>query len=104
MINNLAGPRRYRNQLTPDELRMLGQYALGYQDAGQPYTSYPDRPKWYKMHAHYEVDAVFFEELLNRFFSPGLRAQYIQMKGDLHARAVAQSQAAANTRAQVQSG
>ncbi|MFB3922163.1 MAG: tetratricopeptide repeat protein [Terriglobia bacterium] len=104
MINNLAGPRRYRNQLTPDEKRFLGQYAAGYQAAGQPYANYPDRPTWYKLHAHYEVDAVFLEELLNRFFSPGLRAQYLQLKGEQHARAVARSQAAANTRAQMQTG
>jgi tetratricopeptide (TPR) repeat protein len=104
MINELAGPRRYRNQLTPDEGRLLGLYALGYQEAGKPYTSYPDRPKWFKMHSFYEVDAGFLDDLLNQFFSPGLRAQYLQLKGEKHARAVARSRAAANTRAQIQTG
>jgi tetratricopeptide (TPR) repeat protein len=104
MINNLAGPRRYRNQLTPDEKRMLGLYAGGYAAAGQPYANHPDRPKWYQMHTHYEVDAAFLEELLNRFFSPELRAQYLALKGEQHARAVARSQAAAETRAPMQPG
>jgi hypothetical protein len=36
VIQELAGQRFYRNQLTPDEGRLIGQYRLGYSTAEQP--------------------------------------------------------------------
>jgi len=101
MIKNLAGPRQYRN-LTPDEGRLLGLYAYGYQQAEKPYESYPDRPKWFQMHSFYEVDDAFLDELLQKFFSPGLRGQYLQVLGEKHARALERSRAAEKARSQAQ--
>ena len=87
IIKNLAGPRFYRNQLTPDEGRLIGQYRYGYSTAEQPYVhiqkspSHPDKPKWYKLHAFYEQDEGFLDELLQQFFSPEFRAAYYRATG-----------------------
>jgi hypothetical protein len=87
VVNDMAGPRRYRNQLTPDEGRLLGQYSAGYQSAAQPYAeiqktpSHPDRLKWYQMHTLYENDPEFLDGLLQRFCSAQFRTQYYQTTG-----------------------
>src|SRR5688572_25460166 len=44
IIQELAGQRLWRNQLTPDEGRLLGQYRLGYSTAEQPYAHIPRSP------------------------------------------------------------
>lgn len=104
MIKDAAGPRFYRNQLTLDEKRYLGEYSVAYQVAGKPFESTLDRAKWYKLHSFYEVDDGFRDELLNRFFSPDFRAEYLVLKGQMNARALKRSQTAANARDQVQVG
>jgi len=106
IIKNLAGPRLWRNQLTPDEQRLLGQYYTAYQAAAQPYAyiqnspSHPDKPTWNKLHSFYETDDGFRDELLGRFCSTQFRTQYLQAKGRFDARAVARSQAATQARTQ----
>jgi superkiller protein 3 len=102
IIKELSGFRWTRNQLTPDENRLLGQYAAGYQTAGQPYEriqnapSHPDKPKWYRMHAFYETDDGFREELFNRLLSPALRAEYAKVKGETRATVQARQEAREN--------
>ncbi len=102
VIKDLAGPRVYRNQLTSDEGRLLGLYAYGYQTAGQPYASHPDKTKWYQMHSFYESDDGFLLELLQRFFSPAFSAEYSRVRGARDARWLERSRAAAAARAQSQ--
>lgn len=87
IVEELAGQRRWRNQLTPDERRLIGEYRGCYMDAARPYDhiqnspSHPDKPKWYQMHAFYETDDAFLDELLLRFFPPEFRAGYYQATG-----------------------
>jgi hypothetical protein len=90
IMKELSGFRFVRNQLTPDEKQLLGRYSAAYQAASQPYASYPDKPKWYQMHAFYETDDRFRNELFTRFLSPALLAEYTKTKGDTRA-AVQQS-------------
>jgi hypothetical protein len=104
IIEAMAGPRLYRNQLTSDEKRLQGEYIAAYQAAAQPYayiqnaTSHPDKPKWYQMHAFYETDDSFRDDLLTRFFSPTFRAEYSRVTGQQLARAVARSEASTTMR------
>lgn len=87
IIQELAGQRLYRNQLTPDEGRLLGQYRLGYSTAEQPYAhiprspSHPDKEKWFKAHTFYENDPGFRDELLDKFFTEEFRAAYYRATG-----------------------
>ena len=87
IIQELAGQRLYRNQLTPDEGRLIGQYRLGYSTAEQPYAhiprspSHPDKEKWFKAHTFYENDPGFRDELLNKFFTEEFRAAYYRVTG-----------------------
>ena len=68
VVQELAGQRLYRNQLTPDEGRLLGLYRLGYSTAEQPYAhiprspSHPDKEKWFRMHSFYETDPGLLED------------------------------------------
>ncbi|HET9400649.1 MAG TPA: hypothetical protein VFO34_06835 [Candidatus Acidoferrales bacterium] len=41
MIQNLAGSRYYRHQLTPDEQRLIGDYSVAYEKLAHP-LNYPD--------------------------------------------------------------
>jgi hypothetical protein len=93
IIKELSGFRWSRNQLTPDEKRLLGEYSGGYQAASQPYASPPDKAKWYQMHAFYEVDEGFRNGLFNRFLSLVLLAEYTKTKGDTRATVQANQQA-----------
>lgn len=99
IIKELSGFRWTRNQLTQDEKRLLGQYGGGYQTAAQPYAhiqnapSHPDKPRWYQMHAFYETDDGFREELFTRFLSPTLRAEYAKVKGETRATVRARQEA-----------
>ncbi|MEK6408720.1 MAG: hypothetical protein AABN34_17495 [Acidobacteriota bacterium] len=97
VIKELSGLRWTRNELTPDEKRLLGGYSGGYQSAGQPYASYPDKPKWYKMHAFYETDEAFLDSLFERFLSPALRTQYLNTESQTRARVQAGREQRANT-------
>ncbi|MDQ3815981.1 MAG: tetratricopeptide repeat protein, partial [Armatimonadota bacterium] len=87
VIQELAGQRFYRNQLTPDENRIMGQYRLGYSTAEKPYAhiqnspSHPDKPKWYQMHAFYETDPGFLDEVLQKFLSAEFRDAYYKATG-----------------------
>lgn len=85
IVKELSGFRYVRNQLTPEERRLLGEYSAAYQAASQPYASYPDKPKWYQMHAFYETDDGLRNELFTRFLSPALLAEYTKTKGNIRA-------------------
>lgn len=91
IIKTLSGLRWTRNQLTPDEGRLLGQYRLGYSTAEQPYAhitrspSHPDKAKWFNAHSFYEVDEAFRDELFERLLSPALREQFYRVKGETKA-------------------
>ena len=104
IVKTLSGLRWARNQLTPDEGRLLGQYSGGYHEAAKPYASYPDRPKWFKAHSFYEVDEGFRDGLFEQFFSPALREQYFKVKGEtratVDARKAARAQALKEEQAQ----
>src|SRR5687767_12455927 len=39
IIKQMTGLRWTRNQLTPEEKRLIGDYSAAYQAAGQPYAS-----------------------------------------------------------------
>lgn len=80
MIVKLAGPRFYRSP-TSDENRLIGQYNQAYNAISQPYASYPDRPKWYQMHALYETDDGFLDQLLQKFFPAEFRTAYYRATG-----------------------
>jgi hypothetical protein len=100
IIETLAGPRFYRSP-TPDEKRLTGLYSNAHYTVSQPYASYPDKPKWYQMHAFYETDSEFGEELFKRFLSPALQEEYLKARGQAMARsqARADAQRAATNRA-----
>jgi hypothetical protein len=99
IIKELSGFRWVRNETSPGEKRLLGEYTAGYTRAAQPYAhianspEHPDRPKWYQMHASYETSDAFREELFTRFLTPTLLAQYRQIKGDTRATVAANRQA-----------
>lgn len=87
MVEELAGDRRWRNQLTSDEGTLLGQYRYGYELANKPYAhityapSHPDKPAWFKLYNFYLHDAGLLDEMLQRFFSPEFRTAYFQASG-----------------------
>ena len=91
IIKTLSGLRWTRNQLTPDEGRLVGQYRLGYSNAEQPYSyiaktpSHPDKAKWFNAHTFYEADEGFRDEIIERFLSPALREQFFRVKGETRA-------------------
>jgi hypothetical protein len=93
IIKDMSGLRWTTNALSADEKRFIGQYASAYQEAGQPYASYPDRPKWYQMHAFYETNQDFRDQLFSRFLSPAIHDQWAQVKGATRARVDASKQA-----------
>ena len=98
ILKELSGFRFVRNQLTPDERRLIGEYSAAYQAVSQPYASYPDKAKWYQMHARYETDDGFRNELFTRFLSPALLTQYQQTKRDTRATVQANRPSAAPPR------
>ena len=105
VIQTLAGPRFYRAQMTPEENRMIGEYGLGYQRAGEPYLKLKGTPEWtpwYRLHAFYETDQRFLNELLERFLPPSLREEFLKVKGIQDAQWLARYQAAQRGREQAQ--
>ncbi len=100
IVEALAGPRFYRNQLTPDEKRLIGEYRNAYFTVSQPIEKSlgpNDKAKWYQMHAFYETDDAFLDGLFEKFLSPALRDQYFKAKGLTRARSDARAEARANT-------
>ncbi len=85
IIKTLSGLRWTRGQLTPDEGRVIGQYRLGYDEAGKPYASFPEKSKWFNAYSFYEVDEGFREELFKMLLSPAVREQFFRVKGETKA-------------------
>lgn len=105
VVETLAGQRRFRNQLTAEERGLLGAYISGYQKAGAPYaklTGTPEQPKWYQMHAFYETDDGFRDEVLERFVPAAIRDAYLRAKGIQLKQSVARGEAAQRERERVQ--
>lgn len=106
VMKTVAGRRYFRNQLTPEEQRLLGEYRLGYQQAAEPYAhiqnapSHPDKPRWYEMHSRYETDRAFRDQLIDALCSPALRAAYRRAKAEQDAQSLARSREAERIRAQ----
>jgi hypothetical protein len=78
IVEQMAGSRRYRNQLTPEEGRLIGLYNLGYQTAGEAYAKHPDRAAWYKAHTNYEQSDDLLEEIFAKLLTPQIRALWEQ--------------------------
>lgn len=88
--------RRDRNEVTPDEKRLVDGYYADHHYASQPIEkslSAEDKPKWFKLRSRYEVDPQFRDELFTRFFSPALRAEYFRATGEMDARIRARQEA-----------
>ena len=71
------------NQLTPAGARLARRIGGICGVSGRIATvqaSSPDKAKSYQMHARYETDDGFRNELFSRFLSPALLAQYQQTK------------------------
>jgi hypothetical protein len=85
IIREMSGMRWANEAMTADEKALLGQYANAYQAAGKPFETYPDRPTWYQLHAHYETNKDFRAELFERFLTPDIHDQWAQISGDTRA-------------------
>ena len=87
IIYTMLGPGRSRNQLTPDEQRLIGVYYAAYYRVWQPLEKSlsQDRPRLFKLQG-YTLDPRFRNELFNRFFSPAFRAQYEKVDAAFAAR------------------
>lgn len=93
IVEQLSGFRRYRNQLTPDEARMIGLYAFGRDEAARPYTTFPDKGTVNTKGSFYTYDEGFREELFARFLSPQVRALWAQTEGNTNKTVAASKQA-----------
>ena len=87
VIEELAGDRRWRNQLTADESRILSQYRHGYVLAQKPYhhietdPSHPDKAAWFQQHGFYETDDRFLDALLRHYFPSDFHTAYYAATG-----------------------
>jgi hypothetical protein len=101
IIENLAGPRKYHNQMTPDETRLIGEYYAAYAHIAQ---SRPEYAKFPAMRGN-DVSPKFRDELFQRFFSPAVRAEYAKVDAAFaaqhQARVQADNQAMETAKAQV---
>jgi len=84
IINVLAGPRYKSLEFTPDENRLRGNYFDAWQRFHYRENAPPpqDQPRWAKLHAFYETDPGFRDELLQQFFSAEVRAAYYRAAGE----------------------
>ena len=81
IIENLSAPRWARNQLTPDEQRIMQLYRTA-QFRIQETINEPI----IKALRGYDVDPDFRAELLTRFFSPAFQTRYTTVDADMRAR------------------
>jgi hypothetical protein len=85
MVEELSGQRRYRNQLSEAETRLIDDYdeqsrrlqqeVIAGFDPRQTGLESP-RAKWFLFEAAYEGSDVLRDELLKRYFSPKFRTLY----------------------------
>ncbi len=76
VIKDMAGSRAFHGQLTPDEVRILGEYALAYDKLAKP-LNYPFDAA---------SDPRFREEVFKMFNMNECRAQYIKVNAEYAAR------------------
>ena len=77
ILQDSTGDRWLRNQLTPDETRIYGEYDVAYNTLGKQ-TNFPL--------GGYGTDPKFHEELFTRFSMPGVRAAYDKANAESLAR------------------
>jgi hypothetical protein len=101
IIEKMASYRFYRNQLTPDEKRLIGVYYAAYWDIAKT------RPEYQKFTGlkGFDIDRSYRAELFQRFFSASFRARYeavdSEFKRNIAARARADTANMMRTRAEV---
>jgi hypothetical protein len=77
ILQDLAGSRWLRGQLTPDEARILGNYRLAYENLAKP-LNYPDDG--------YFANPDFVATLFNTFPMPTVQQQWLAQNAQLAAR------------------
>ena len=78
IVQQMSGFRQYRNQLTPDEGRLIGQYALGYQQTEAAIPPGLDKFGWNRAYSKYHYDDDLREEIFEKLLSPQIRALWAQ--------------------------
>jgi len=76
LIKHMAGPRAFRGPMTPDENRLLGEYAVAYDKLAKP-LNYPFDAA---------SDPRFREEVFKMFNMNECRAQYMKVNAEYAAR------------------
>lgn len=93
LIEELSSGRTALGNDTPDEKRIRAEYALARYEAMKPYEDRANRNADFLQHLRrFENDPALREEILNRFFSPALRAQSQAITRQLNARIAAMRQ------------
>lgn len=90
ILQDLAGSRWLRGQLTPDESRILGTYALAYDNLAKP-LNYPDDG--------YFANPDFVATLFNTFPIPTVKQQWLAQNAAFAARVKGSQQRQINTTA-----
>jgi len=96
MVEDLSDGRIYTNQLTADEKRIIGRYLAASSRVEIPHFSDDvESRRWWDLKTHYEVDKAFRNELLDRFFSPAWKSNYLAIVAPNEKKVAARQQAAA---------
>ena len=81
IIEELSAPRAALGQFTPDENRILGEYRTARVAVMQSVEE-----RHIPMLRRYDEDPALRDELLNRFFSPGLRSRSLSVSREMQRR------------------
>jgi len=93
IVEELSSGRTAMGNDTPDEKRIRAEYAMGRYEAMKPYEDRANRdPDFLQSLRRFENDPALREEILNRFFSPALRAQSQAISRQLNTRMAAMRQ------------
>ena len=83
IVEQMAGFRRYRNQMTQEEGRLIGQYNLGYQQSEAAIPAGLDKIAWNRTYNKYLYDDGLREEIFEKLLNPQIRAQWAQTTGNV---------------------
>jgi hypothetical protein len=101
IIQDMAGYRYYRNQLTADEQRLIGVYNTAYWNIAK---TNPEYQKFTGLKG-YDISPDYRVELFEKFFSRSFRAKYEEVdstfRHNIAARAKADTQNMLQTRAEI---
>ena len=86
IVKEMSGGRQYRNQLTPEEGRLIGLYRLGYQQAETQIPPNLDKARWHQAYSKYHYDDSLREEIFEKLLSPQIRDQWAQTTDNLDRR------------------